>query len=598
MATTTIDVEFRAKLNELKRELGSIPGITRKQTREMVNEWQAAWKKTQASGTSALGAVAKDASKLQRIGSMIGGPFGEAMGLIADGAESAEEGLSGTAKAVLGLGAGVAIIGALAGALVGFIVNLEDYRDLLNDLVKRQVISPAQVRQLEQASAAWDVVRQYVTAFAVELAANAAPKITSFLKGSVYAFTYLKTFVVGVFSDITEMLGAFSHLVGSGFSQESIQRWKKASSDIKDIAGEFVASESAASDAIQGFQTDIVETVKRRAIERADVSQKTTAKEVDDWNELEAHVAKVTQGLVDLLGKRSEAAEAAAKIVADVRASEFNDEQRIIAAREARLKEYLEKAAAGALTEEQIAADRAAILMAYDKQIEDHRKALAEKRAKDEEEQRKAELNGRLSVAATIASGAEALNNQLASLAQSSFERQTAHMRKNSAEYKKELKKKFAAEKALALVQIALRTAAGIMQTIASYGMTPLGIAGIAVTAALGIAEAAVVATQKPAFHDGGTAPDEVDARLMAGEGVLSRRGMAAIGGADVIDAINRGFGGIGAQPQLALVSIDGAMMDRMVAGRGVSGRAGLMQRVAARMAGGVSGRSNRWGGG
>lgn len=598
MATTTIDVEFRAKLNELKRELASIPGMTRKQTREMVSEWQSAWKKTQATGTSALGAVAKDAGKLQKIGGMIGGPFGSAMSLIADGAESAEDGLSGTAKAVLGLGAGVAVIGALAGALVSFIVNIEDYRDLLNDLVRKHVISPAQVKQLEQASAAFDVVRQYVTAFAVELASNAAPKITSFLKGSVYAFTFLKTFTGNVFGDISEMMSAFGHMVGSGFSQESINRWKKASAEIKAISDDYTAAEAAATETIKGFSTDIMATVKRRAIERTDVSTKTATHEVQTWDDLEAHVAKVTQNLVGLIGQRSEAAAAASQIISDLQAREATDEERIMASREATLQDYLKKAQEAGFEEAKMAEDRAAIIMSFDTQIAENRQRLADEEAKDKAEKAKDELNLRLNVASTIADGAAAMNNQIASLAEAAFERQTAGMKKNSAEYKREMKKKFAAEKAMALVQIALNTASGIMKTVASYGMTPLGIAGIAVTAALGIAEAAVVAVQKPQFHDGGIAPDEVDARLMAGEGVLSRRGMAAIGGADVIDAINRGFGGLGAQqPQLAMVSIDGAMMDRMVAGRGASGHGGLMQRVMARMAG-VSGRSNRWGGG
>ena len=72
--------------------------------------------------------------------------------------------------------------------------------------------------------------------------------------------------------------------------------------------------------------------------------------------------------------------------------------------------------------------------------------------------------------------------------------------------------------------------------------MTPI----IAATSALQIAN---IAAEQPSFHTGGmipsqtAAPDEVGITALSGEGVVSRRGMAAL------DAINRGDMMVGGSP-------------------------------------------------
>ena len=105
----------------------------------------------------------------------------------------------------------------------------------------------------------------------------------------------------------------------------------------------------------------------------------------------------------------------------------------------------------------------------------------------------------------------------------------------------------FYVEKAMKLAQIAITTPriaiAAIEPPPIGYGNNPLGWAMFAATAALGVTQAAIVASQKPQFHQGGmvTAPDEVQINALKGEGVLTPTGVESIGGEEGLAAANRG---------------------------------------------------------
>lgn len=108
--------------------------------------------------------------------------------------------------------------------------------------------------------------------------------------------------------------------------------------------------------------------------------------------------------------------------------------------------------------------------------------------------------------------------------------------------------KKFAeAAKAVSIALIIMRTASGIMKAYEEFG--PFGVAAAAVVAAAGALQLATAIATK--FHSGGVvkahsglAVDEVPAILQTGEGVLSRRGMSALGGTTVLNSLNAGGGG------------------------------------------------------
>jgi hypothetical protein len=109
--------------------------------------------------------------------------------------------------------------------------------------------------------------------------------------------------------------------------------------------------------------------------------------------------------------------------------------------------------------------------------------------------------------------------------------------------------------------------------------------------AAVGAAEIAVIAAQQPQLHDGGMATDEYPYTLQTGEGVLSRRGVRALGGPDAVEEVNRGRPATGGGG-VSLLALDGRIMDHMIEGGGHH-RPGLAHRAAA--FGRLPGRSRSW---
>ena len=102
----------------------------------------------------------------------------------------------------------------------------------------------------------------------------------------------------------------------------------------------------------------------------------------------------------------------------------------------------------------------------------------------------------------------------------------------------------FRLSQAAALGEIAMNTAEAATKATAQLGIfAPPAIAAIV---ALGAAQAAVVASETPPSFHAGMAPDERNARLLQGEGVLSRQGVASAGGAQAVRDLNSGQGSSG----------------------------------------------------
>ncbi len=97
----------------------------------------------------------------------------------------------------------------------------------------------------------------------------------------------------------------------------------------------------------------------------------------------------------------------------------------------------------------------------------------------------------------------------------------------------------FAINKAAALAGVIVNTATGVSKSMTL--LPPANAINAAAVVAAGIAATAKIASaQPPAFHSG-AAPDEINARLMQGEGVLNASAVGSIGGADGVNALNAG---------------------------------------------------------
>jgi hypothetical protein len=109
------------------------------------------------------------------------------------------------------------------------------------------------------------------------------------------------------------------------------------------------------------------------------------------------------------------------------------------------------------------------------------------------------------------------------------------------------IRRAFTAQQALRISEIIMSTAAAMMNAAATTPPValPFVLGGIS---ALGATQVALVGAQEPpSFHLGGIVgarPDERTITARAGEGVLTRQGVSAIGGEEGLAAANRGQGG------------------------------------------------------
>jgi uncharacterized protein YjbJ (UPF0337 family) len=130
-------------------------------------------------------------------------------------------------------------------------------------------------------------------------------------------------------------------------------------------------------------------------------------------------------------------------------------------------------------------------------------------------------------------------------------------------EQKKAALAMFIAQKVASLAQASVATALAVITGFAQGG-PPLAIAaGIAGAVSI----AAIAAEPPPSFHSGGMvssgAPDEITARLLRSEAVLSPQGVAAAGGEDGVRDLNRGSGG--SQPVISVLQVRSRVVDAML---------------------------------
>jgi hypothetical protein len=103
----------------------------------------------------------------------------------------------------------------------------------------------------------------------------------------------------------------------------------------------------------------------------------------------------------------------------------------------------------------------------------------------------------------------------------------------------------------VSLAMAIMNTAEGVTSALANREKLPwpMPLINAAIIAAAGAIQVATIASTK--FHSGGIirahnglAVDEVPIIAQTGEGILSRRGMSALGGAGALNALNAGYGG------------------------------------------------------
>lgn len=574
---TTLDIEFVARVDKFKAEVEKIPGITKKQTREMVSEFQRSWKQAQQVSGGAIDQIANDAGKLQRIGGLIGGPVGEAMQIIADGSEAASDGLSGTAKAALGLGVGVAVVAAMGAAVANVVTNLDDYRDELDDLQDRGLVSPEQARAVEMMSAAISVIQQKARDWAVILTSRVAPAFNQVLLGGQYALTFLQTLVGEVGSDLAELATSLAAVVSSGFTDVSAaQKFRRVVYDLIDMEGELAIAAATAEEAARGWVADVAD-------ERSDALHAYNADARAEAAKLREEMQRAHEGMSsDIMAALG--AETWDKVWAQAYGEQAAFEAASTAANQAWAEQIQQNAAmaAGAHADVEQAGAKA---------------ANASQRAA------RAIGDAWMSTASAVANGVTSLLSAVQAFNADVMRDQMRNASSASAAERRELRKRFKAQKAMAHAVVWINAAVGFMQAIAQYGPIAGAVIGALALGAAGI-QSGLIERQQPTFDTGGMiqpagrAPDRVQISAQPGEAVLSKQGVAAVGGRDGVDQINRGRSSPFGHPITAAAMVIGnRVIDAMWGGPDGMGRTGLAARVRA-STGGVLGRRERaWGG-
>ena len=643
----SVEIEFLAKIEDLKAKIESIPNITSKEAKKMAAAFTAEWKKAKKGAeetSNAVQVVAKDAGKLAKLGGLLGGSFGGALNNIGDLSELAAEGIGGMALAAGGLGLAVAGVAALGTAVASVLTDLDSYRGIITDLEKRHVVSPEQAHMIEVTSAAITVLKKYASEFAVVLTANVAPAVANFLKGSVFAFTFLKSFVGSIFDDIAKTIGAFWNVITSGFSKDSLTEFGTAFLDMSNVVDNFKESATTAIDATNQFirestqestrasaayyekdreafrkvQDDKVKAAQQAAAKQAAAASQAAdlvvqaqlsvadeetrlyyeqAQRVERYLDLakqaalsesqieEGKTALIAVNLREIQAMRESYAEKARAVSQAAVNSQISDEQRLLDAQRQRMAEYLASAQAASLSEGEIEDGILSIKKQSYNEIEDMQ---AEQKAKEEED-RKEKTKKAIASAVMYVKAASALFSDISALSAALFEQRTEHMSKESAIYKKEALKQFKTQKAIALASAAINAAVAFTETMSQYPYpTNIILAGLgAISSGIQIG---LIASRKPSFHTGGIVgkmqPDEVPAKLTQGEAVLTKPAAARLGGSQAVNALNGGYGG-SMQPAMAtsVAVLDGKIIDALWQGD-MRGRNGLAAKVSGHLAG------------
>jgi hypothetical protein len=313
---------------------------------------------------------------------------------------------------------------------------------------------------------------------------------------------------------------------------------KKAASGDDDGLAKMLAAQQAVGEALAGLASQAEDLAAKRAGAEAEVllAAERTADGIKET------LAGIVASTVASEQQKTEAVAAASESlvlleedtqarIAEIRANAAAEEQAVL---------------------EQVAAERL-------RRHEEELAQIAEAKAA-----RSDALNASLGAASSVF-------GSIGSLVQSVAEIDIAASGKTSAERRKAMKAAWEAQTALAIAQAAINIPLSISQAAAGPWPAAIGfMVAAGVASAAGLAGVIAKAAAGPTFHSGGVAtagdvgglgPDEFSAVLRRGEGVLTPAAVQRVGGADGVQALNRGDGGSGG-PMVVAVQLNNRTVD------------------------------------
>lgn len=575
----TAELTVTANLAGLRQQLETIPGITAEQAKLMVAELnkslkasEAAAKKaasetkramqdTQRAAEKAAAATSDVGDKFGKVGSSAGkvagvldllvpGLGGAARG-VADVADGMEVAAQGGDKLALGLGAVGVAMGAVALATEYYAEQLEAVEAANAKAAQAATEAVARTRALKDVEEEL-AIQTAISTGAISEEEGAIISRTDSIRGAYEAERqYLEAKVASTKAALSAE-GATADAYGTYIAAE------KALAAFTEREGEAVA------------RAQQLEQAKQReaAAQRASAAAREKAAEAArKLAEEEARFEAASKARSDL-GKLTLDYAAGLEKLAAAQAVGLTEEEKAIAAGEERLRQLDELALRTrylALTvEEEARVDaeaaqaRVAIRQDVQTQIDAIEAAAAEKRRAAREEELAAETAAAEERAAlltdALGQGFDTVRGLLEDGAAQSAEKVAALQQQleqgaeslSQAE-REALKDRVEAQRAAAIrafeVAKAGKLAEAIINTATAVTANLANPVAAGIVAAIGAAQVATISAEQPAFHSGGMVggPDQVGARLVAGEGVLSRQGVSSIGGPEAVRAANAG---------------------------------------------------------
>jgi hypothetical protein len=616
MATEGVDFELRVKIEKLKEELEKIPGMSKKTAEGMARAYSSEYKKmareaekaarVQGEHLGKVGDKAKDTA--ERVASLFGGAFADVSDSVLDlGGRFAELSttVGGAGGVILGAAGGIAAVSLAAGfaaqQMMEFMSTSREAREALSQFAGLEPVSAADIRALEDYERAADAMEGVFARMTVQLQAELAPAMTKFTSAITGAADVMADLggqetaaetVTGLGRAVIDSLPVFSELAivydtlarSGENAAEGIK--KLTAAQIENARGsDFIyqtnedleAMAALLGDGLVPLYRDLDKEREQRekAIKAAHDAAKTAEADhhkvvVDMWNEAmkagEARVkaeedfAKATKKNMPVFDKMIEDLKNGYKGVAEA-ADEFN--QHVVDSQRQALTTLTNEALDTALQATDARID--ALKREADYIDAQHGKAI--RRLDTTRDQIDADL------AAGKVTEAEAKR------AKAMLADQIREEKKAAREQKKELKKKmmdaYAAQKAFAVGKALADAGAASIALLASPGIAFLGPFAPAAVAAivgtqLGLSLSAINTQPPPTFAQGGMVRDRAEGGHVTisaepDEGILTPRGVAAVGGPQGLAAANRGQG-MGGGGGVTQVFLDRRMLGEVVA--------------------------------
>lgn len=426
---------------------------------------------------------------LNKVNNATGGTFSAITGPLDDYGDLIER--VGMKQATMAVGAGLVVsaFAKVGSAVYDVFANIESYRDSLDSLQGRGIISAGDVLALEKASAGMTALASQMGGWATEIAVRIAPTVSKFLMGTAYALQYVESLI---------RTWSFA------------QAGKDATAAAKEI---YDAMQAAGVAAQQTTAANIAHTASTRANTSAQNDAAQAARDRADALEHEGQI------LDDLIAKDAQRSAQASVDAANTAA--FHQQPQ--AAQDAAQGVQTFGGEMGGWT----------FSLEEDPVIQQD-KARAEN-GKSASEQWAQHWQGSIDTAASAFETFASIAVTVGSAIINTTEKDT----------RKAKKKQFALEKAAAISVATIQTFKAVAQALGSTA-PPASFVLAALAGAAGAVQIGLIAAQQPKFHRGGILPDEVaragyTARQNETTAVLTAQALRAMGGQEGINRANAG---------------------------------------------------------